>query len=90
MIQNIGKDKVCYGEPVFFYDFREPDLNRRVVEGKFIAGSSSMELTPRQMLTQLINSEHDLRLFCDDHGIHLGEKENDLTWKLIWSQFTWS
>ena len=88
MIQNIGKDKVGYGEPVFFYDFREPDLNRRVVEGKFIAGSSSMELTPRQMLTQLINSEHDLRLFCDDHGIHLGEKENVLIWQDYYNHIT--
>ena len=40
-----------------------------------------MMMTPRQILTQLINSEHDLRVFCDDHGIHLGDKAH--TWDYV-------
>ena len=40
-----------------------------------------MIMTPRQILTQLINSEHDLRVFCDDHGIHLGDKAH--TWDYV-------
>jgi len=74
-------DKLEYGASIYYHDFREVDLNRRVVEGKYIAGSGTMELTPRQMLTQLINSDHDLKTFCEDHGIHLGEKAH--TWDYV-------
>jgi len=67
---------IKYGQKVYYYNEREVDLNRRIIEGTYIAGSSNMELTPKQILTQLVNSEHELKQFCEENSIHVAEKEH--------------
>jgi len=44
-----------------------------------------MELTPRQIITELLNSEHELKTFCAENNLHLGEKEH--TWSYVIEAF---
>ena len=44
-----------------------------------------MELTPRQIITELLNSEHELKTFCSENNLHLSDKEH--TWSYVIEAF---
>ena len=67
------------GDSVAFYD------NTEIREGSFVCNSKNVNMDAREILSKLINSEHELRNFCKSHNIALQDGEH--LFRYFWKYF---
>ena len=60
---------------MFYYDNCESDIDKRVKEARFVGSSNTMNLTPKEILTILLNSEYELKQFCCDYRLHQSDQK---------------
>ena len=58
-----------YGSTVYYYDNCESDDSKRVKEARFVGSSVSLNLTPREIILNLLNTDYELKQFCIEHQL---------------------
>ena len=58
------------GDMVAFYD------NTDIREGSFVCSGKGANMTAKDILGKLLNSEHELRLFCQSNNIIQNDEEH--------------
>ena len=69
------------GDSVIFYE------DAKINEGRFVSSSSHMQMTAKDILSKLLNSEGDIRTFCSTNGLGQNLRKSEHVFALVIEAF---